>query len=107
MSTSKSRWACLMTETPMPSALKYGIRRASSVVLPAPLHPARPITFILFSGTSSLTVIARSQRVRPFGRPDDRLRDEAIQFLAASLDCFAALAMTIRVAFRLYSGLLY
>jgi hypothetical protein len=24
-------------------------------------------------------VIARGQRVRPFGRPDDRLRDEAIQ----------------------------
>src|SRR6202035_3357857 len=38
-----------MTETRRPSALKYGIRRASSVVLPAPLHPARPITFILFS----------------------------------------------------------
>jgi hypothetical protein len=28
-----------------------------------------------------LTVIARSQRVA-FGRPDDKLRDEAIQFLA-------------------------
>jgi hypothetical protein len=27
------------------------------------------------------TVIARSQRVRPFGRPDDRLRDETIQLL--------------------------
>ena len=25
------------------------------------------------------TVIARSQQVRPFGRPDDRLRDAAIQ----------------------------
>jgi hypothetical protein len=24
-------------------------------------------------------VIARSQRVRPFGRPDDKLSDEAIQ----------------------------
>ena len=28
---------------------------------------------------SCLDVIARSQRVGPFGRPDDRLRDEAIQ----------------------------
>jgi hypothetical protein len=27
---------------------------------------------------NSSDVIARSQRVRPFGRPDDRLRDEAI-----------------------------
>jgi hypothetical protein len=36
-------------------------------------------------------VIARSQRVRPFGRPDDRLRDEAIQFASAlrRMDCFA------------------
>jgi hypothetical protein len=41
-----------------------------------------------------MTVIARSQRVRPFGRPDDKLRDEAIQASFASLDCFASLAMT-------------
>ena len=41
-------------------------------------------------------LIARSQRVRPFGRPDDRLRDEAIQLfliLHGKLDCFAPLAM--------------
>ena len=38
-------------------------------------------------------VIARSQRVRPFGRPDDRLRDEAIQFSSSPLDCFAVLAI--------------
>ena len=30
------------------------------------------------------------------GRPDDRLRDEAIQLRGAALDCFAALAMTKR-----------
>ena len=35
------------------------------------------------------TVIARSQRVRPFGRPDDKLHDEAIQSRLAALDCFA------------------
>src|ERR1700687_4403392 len=29
--------------------MKYGISRASSVVLPAPLHPATPITFMPFS----------------------------------------------------------
>jgi hypothetical protein len=36
-------------------------------------------------------VIARSQRVRPFGRPDDRLRDEAIQIASAlrRMDFFA------------------
>src|SRR5258707_10682216 len=49
-STSKLWWACLITETRRPSLRrKCGIIRASSVVLPAPLHPARPITFILFS----------------------------------------------------------
>src|ERR1700722_16924528 len=50
MSTSNSWWACLITETRRPSAMKYGISRVSSVVLPAPLHPARPITFMSFSG---------------------------------------------------------
>jgi hypothetical protein len=29
------------------------------------------------------------------GRPDDKLRDEAIQLGAAELDCFASLAMTM------------
>jgi hypothetical protein len=29
-----------------------------------------------------------------FGRPDDKLRDEAIQF-CLTMDCFAALAMTV------------
>src|SRR5258708_2109557 len=29
--------------------MKYGISRVSSVVLPAPLQPARPITFMSFS----------------------------------------------------------
>jgi hypothetical protein len=28
------------------------------------------------------------------GRPDDKLRDEAIQNVSATLDCFASLAMT-------------
>src|SRR5204863_7416928 len=46
-STSKLWWACLITETPRPWPSKCGMTRASSVVLPAPLHPARPITFIL------------------------------------------------------------
>jgi len=52
----------LMTETRTPPAWKCGISRASSVVLPAPLHPASPITFILlFSGTRIIpAVIARS-----------------------------------------------
>jgi hypothetical protein len=30
-----------------------------------------------------------------FGRPDDKLRDEAIQSSLTILDCFAALAMTV------------
>src|SRR5438105_6665582 len=38
-----------MTETRSPSPSRWGITRVSNVVLPAPLHPARPITFILFS----------------------------------------------------------
>jgi hypothetical protein len=29
-----------------------------------------------------------------FGRPNDKLRDEAIQLPSGFLDCFAALAMT-------------
>jgi hypothetical protein len=35
-------------------------------------------------------VIARSQRVRPCGRPDDKLRDEAIHsfFLCGGIDFF-------------------
>src|SRR3569623_1425405 len=35
-----------MTETRRPCALKCGISRDNSVVLPAPLQPARPMTFI-------------------------------------------------------------
>ena len=31
------------------------------------------------------------------GRPDDKLRDEAIQNLSAALDCFASLVMTTRI----------
>src|ERR1700722_1971160 len=38
-----------MTETRRPCSRKCGMRRVSSVVLPAPLHPARPITLIYFS----------------------------------------------------------
>ena len=34
-------------------------------------------------------VIARSRWVRPVGRPDDRLRDEAIQSARMTLDRFA------------------
>src|SRR2546422_2725196 len=40
-----------MTETRRPCFCNCGITRVSKVVLPAPLHPARPITFISFSGT--------------------------------------------------------
>jgi hypothetical protein len=32
-----------------------------------------------------------------FGRPDDKLRDEAIQYALAALDCFAWFAMTIQL----------
>ena len=39
-----------MTETRRPCFCNCGIARVSKVVLPAPLHPARPITFITFSG---------------------------------------------------------
>jgi len=35
--------------------------------------------------------------VRPFGRPDDKLRDEAIQVAHLTLDCFASLAMTVEI----------
>src|SRR6266851_725548 len=49
-STSKLWWACLMTETRRPWPRRWGMTRVNSVVLPAPLHPARPITFIIFSG---------------------------------------------------------
>ena len=38
-----------MTETRRPSVDQKRDQRLSSVVLPAPLHPASPITFILFS----------------------------------------------------------
>src|SRR5260370_6548265 len=48
-STSKLWWACLITETRRPLPSQCGMTRASSVVFPAPLHPARPITFISFS----------------------------------------------------------
>jgi hypothetical protein len=64
------------------------------VVLPAPLHPARPITFIYFSGTG----IVR--------RHCEEQTDEAIPFLAAFLDCFASLAMTTLAAFGSYSKML-
>src|SRR3954454_2090142 len=40
-----------MTETRRPCLCNCGITRVSKVVLPAPLHPARPITFITSSAT--------------------------------------------------------
>src|ERR1700730_15347874 len=51
-STSNSWWACLITETRRPSLSKCGITRFKSVVLPAPLHPASPISFISFSAAN-------------------------------------------------------
>src|SRR5580693_8272931 len=57
--------------------------RAKSVVFPAPLHPASPITFIEFSGT------------RYPCRHCEEQGDEAIQPLTESMDCFASLAMTL------------
>jgi hypothetical protein len=47
-------------------------------------------------------VIARSQRVRANARPDDRLRDEAIQIFVSAriLDCF------FRLRARRFGGLL-
>src|SRR6202040_3847366 len=51
-STSNAWWACLMTETRRPWPSRCGITRDSKVVLPAPLHPERPITFILHSGSA-------------------------------------------------------
>src|SRR5205814_903907 len=50
-----------MTETRRPRFCNCGITRVSKVVLPAPLHPARPITFITFSGGFP-TVIACDKR---------------------------------------------
>src|SRR3954447_8921580 len=38
-----------MTDTRRPWPSKWGMTRVNSVVLPAPLHPAKPITFISFS----------------------------------------------------------
>ena len=47
-----------MTEMRRPCFCNCGIARVSKVVLPAPLHPARPITFITFSGDGvSIAVI--------------------------------------------------
>src|SRR5512142_2384551 len=42
-----------MTETRRPSLRRCGMTCANSVVLPAPLHPARPMTFIDFSATEA------------------------------------------------------
>src|SRR5712672_3150883 len=58
-STSKLWWACLTTETRRPSLRKCGIMRVSSVVLPAPLHPASPITLMSFSGGTRLCFVLR------------------------------------------------
>src|SRR6185295_10299396 len=42
-----------MTDTRRPCFANCGIARVSKVVLPAPLHPARPITFIAYSAASA------------------------------------------------------
>src|SRR5439155_22779011 len=60
-----------MTETRRPSLRKCGITRVSKVVLPAPLHPARPITFITFSGGFP-NVIARSEATTQSTPPSPR-----------------------------------
>src|SRR5689334_8416805 len=81
-----------MTETRRPSFCRCGITRVSKVVLPAPLHPARPITFILYSGTA-------------FSRRCEERSDEAIHLSPSrGMDCFAALAMTELAAFHLIWG---
>src|SRR6266481_3344481 len=81
-----------MTETRKPLSVRCGITRVSKVVLPAPLHPARPITFISFSGT------------RVPSRHCEERSDEAIhRSPSREMDCFAALAMTGVAAFRLLS----
>src|SRR4029079_8852402 len=63
ISTSKARWACLITATRRASLSQRRITRVSKVVLPAPLHPARPITFIPFSAPSSRNRAGHSLQV--------------------------------------------
>src|SRR6516162_2449950 len=91
-----------------PCALKCGISRVNSVVLPAPLHPARPMIFITARSPPAATR-GWNRRLR---HCEERLvrrsskseggSDEAIQTVAARafLDCLAALAMTGEAAFR-------
>src|SRR5262249_44929388 len=78
-------------ETRRPCALKYGISRVSNVVLPAPLQPARPMTFITDPSPRSAWPL-----VEPSLPPRHCERSEAIQSVSADafLDCLAALAMT-------------
>src|SRR6476659_6913629 len=45
-----------MVETLKPRAVRSGITRVSSVVLPAPLQPAMPMTFISHSSCAGIAV---------------------------------------------------
>ena len=62
-SRSKLWWACLIVETLKPLRLSSGMSLTISVVLPAPLHPAKPITRMGWSSHSR--AIARYVRRRP------------------------------------------
>src|SRR5579864_1609871 len=75
----------------VPLADHSGLHRL--VVLGVPRQGARRyrLSSLDFGHCEEPTGPARSSR------PDDRLRDEAIQLSAAVLDCFASLAMTWRM----------
>ncbi|CFW06341.1 Uncharacterised protein [Bordetella pertussis] len=56
VSISKVWWACLSVETLWPRAFRHGIRRESNCVLPAPLHPAKPMIRVMLVGSSDHAV---------------------------------------------------
>src|ERR1700690_744763 len=77
-----------MTDTRKPWPSKYGITRDSNVVLPAPLHPERPITFILCSALALLRNVALPGIVPGHDRVKDDLRLWVL--ISARLQCHAS-----------------
>src|SRR5262245_61230733 len=62
-----------MVETFRPSDTSSGTRRARSVVLPEPLQPASPITFIPSNSTETANTARHDRAVQHTERSDDRL----------------------------------
>src|SRR4051812_11589883 len=111
-----------MTETRKPALSKCGITRVSRVVLPAPLHPARPITFILLRSphtharprsralSTSLRGALATKQSRLFQRrdgllrrslssgghsPDPVARNDGMAYFAHSLTCLYRLERNV------------